>query len=148
VLAPLALRAPGTLNAGRGASKTSRRARRRVRRPRLADLLLLSGLHVSSTAKAECMRLGPRSPGDAPSAVYAALRTCPLFEFKRASLPRSATMDRPGSVTFASHFGAAGLARVLALDRIEEFFAFERLGDVAVEPDAGSFSAGLRHVSR
>src|SRR6185369_7403544 len=34
VLAPLALRAPGTLNAGRGASKTSRRARRRVRRLR------------------------------------------------------------------------------------------------------------------
>jgi hypothetical protein len=33
VLAPLALRAPGTLNAGRGASKTSRRARRRVPRP-------------------------------------------------------------------------------------------------------------------
>ena len=33
VLAPSALRAPGILNAGRGASKTSRRARRRVRRP-------------------------------------------------------------------------------------------------------------------
>src|SRR4051812_16602975 len=34
VLAPLALRAPGTLNAARGASMTSRRARRRVRRLR------------------------------------------------------------------------------------------------------------------
>ncbi len=36
VLAPLALRATGTLNAGRGAK--ARRARRRVRRLRLADL--------------------------------------------------------------------------------------------------------------
>jgi hypothetical protein len=37
VLAPLALRAPGTLNAGRGASQTSRRARRRVLRLELAN---------------------------------------------------------------------------------------------------------------
>jgi len=38
VLAPLALRATGTLNAGRGASKTSRRERRRVLRLRLSGL--------------------------------------------------------------------------------------------------------------
>jgi hypothetical protein len=38
VLAPLALRAPGTLNAGRGAK--ARRARRRVLRLGLAELLL------------------------------------------------------------------------------------------------------------
>jgi len=37
VLAPLALRAPGTLNAGRGASMTSRRARRRVQGCVLAE---------------------------------------------------------------------------------------------------------------
>jgi hypothetical protein len=42
VLAPLALRAPGTLNAGRGAR--ARRARRRVLRLRLAEPLLLPGL--------------------------------------------------------------------------------------------------------
>jgi hypothetical protein len=42
VLAPLALRAPGTLNAGRGASQTSRRARRRVLRLRVAELLQIS----------------------------------------------------------------------------------------------------------
>ncbi len=42
VLAPLALRATGTLNAGRGAR--ARRARRRVLRLCLAELLLLPGL--------------------------------------------------------------------------------------------------------
>jgi len=41
VLAPLALCAPGTLNAGRGAK--ARRVRRRVPRLRLAELLLLPG---------------------------------------------------------------------------------------------------------
>ena len=41
VLAPLALRASGTLNAGRGAK--ARRARRRVLQPRLAEPLLLAG---------------------------------------------------------------------------------------------------------
>jgi hypothetical protein len=51
VLAPLALRATGTLNAGRGAK--ARRARRRVRRLRLAELVLLPGLHT---------RLAPQPP--------------------------------------------------------------------------------------
>ena len=59
VLAPLALRAPGTLNAGRGASQTSRRARRRVRRLRLAELLLLLGLARGSHGNRSCG--GPHS---------------------------------------------------------------------------------------
>jgi len=48
VLAPLALRAPGTLNAGRGAR--ARRARRRVRRPRVAEPLLHAGLGLATIA--------------------------------------------------------------------------------------------------
>jgi len=63
VLAPLALRdalrdtrrgAPGTLNAGRGASVTSRRARRRVRRPALARLGSRTSAVTRSSARACC----------------------------------------------------------------------------------------------
>jgi hypothetical protein len=48
VLAPLALRAPGTLNAGRGAK--ARRARRWVRRPRLAERYWFLGLRLVTIA--------------------------------------------------------------------------------------------------